>query len=188
MRFDVNYYYWPGSWIQNRPGMFTGSGMPMRFADVDGTIIDVYQAPTQMPDESGLDITSNINTLLDNATNLGYYGAFVMNMHTDTAIHVGSDEIIAAAQVEKYSSISAKQMLEWLDDRNNTAFSNMTWDNVGKELSFHLSTTAHNLQAMVPFNSFDGTLIRVTENNLPITFIQSNHQGNTIWIFSGKHE
>jgi hypothetical protein len=20
MRFDVNYYYWPGAWVQNRPG------------------------------------------------------------------------------------------------------------------------------------------------------------------------
>ena len=28
--------------------MFTGSGMPMRFADLDGTITDVYQAPTPM--------------------------------------------------------------------------------------------------------------------------------------------
>ena len=33
--------------------MFTGSGMPMRFADLDGTMIDVYQAATQMTDESG---------------------------------------------------------------------------------------------------------------------------------------
>ena len=33
--------------------MFTGSGMPMRFADLDGSMIDVYQAATQMTDESG---------------------------------------------------------------------------------------------------------------------------------------
>src|SRR5205085_2172777 len=33
IRFDTNYYYWPGSWIQDRPGLFTGSGLPMRFAD-----------------------------------------------------------------------------------------------------------------------------------------------------------
>jgi hypothetical protein len=32
IRLDTSYYYWPPSWIQNRPGMFTGSGMPMRFA------------------------------------------------------------------------------------------------------------------------------------------------------------
>ena len=53
IRMDTNYYYWPGSWVQNRPGFMTGSGMPMRFADTDGTMIDIYQAATQMTDESG---------------------------------------------------------------------------------------------------------------------------------------
>ncbi|MDQ1386331.1 MAG: large repetitive protein, partial [Actinomycetota bacterium] len=28
MRLDTNYYYWPPSWIQDRPGLFTGSGFP----------------------------------------------------------------------------------------------------------------------------------------------------------------
>ena len=53
IRLDTNYYYWPGSWIQDRPGLMTGSAMPMRFADLDGTMIDAYQAATQMTDESG---------------------------------------------------------------------------------------------------------------------------------------
>ena len=39
------------AWALTRPGMFTGSGFPMRFADTDGTIIDVYQATTQLTDE-----------------------------------------------------------------------------------------------------------------------------------------
>ena len=52
VRFDANYYYWPGAWVQDRPGMFTGSGFPMRFADADGSLIDVYQAATQLTDES----------------------------------------------------------------------------------------------------------------------------------------
>src|SRR4051794_22990304 len=48
MRFDTNYYYWPGSWVNDRPGMFTGSGMPQRFATSTGNLVDVYQATTQM--------------------------------------------------------------------------------------------------------------------------------------------
>src|SRR5207244_108226 len=63
IRFDTNYYYWPGTWVQDRPGFFTGSGMPMRFADVDGSAIDVYQATTQMTDESDQTFPYNINTL-----------------------------------------------------------------------------------------------------------------------------
>ena len=53
------------------PGFFTGSGMPMRFADLDGTRIDVYQATTQMTDESGQTYPFNIDTLLDNALGPG---------------------------------------------------------------------------------------------------------------------
>ena len=53
IRLDDSYYFFPGQWVQNRPGFMTGSGIPMRFADLDGTTIDAYQATTQMTDESG---------------------------------------------------------------------------------------------------------------------------------------
>ena len=67
VRLDTNYYYWPPDWVQNRPGLFTGSGMPMRFADIDGSLIDIYQAVTQMTDESGQSFPFTIDTLLDRA-------------------------------------------------------------------------------------------------------------------------
>ena len=38
--------------MHNRPGIFTGSGFPMRFADTDGSLIDVYQAATQATDDA----------------------------------------------------------------------------------------------------------------------------------------
>jgi hypothetical protein len=186
IRFDVNYYYWPGSWVQNRPGLFTGSGMPMRFADSAGTLIDCYQAPTQIPDESGLDITNSINTLLDNAINKGYYGAFVMNMHTDTALHIGSDQIITAALTRQIPVISSKQMLTWLDGRNNTVFTHVAWDNIAKTLSFTLTTDAHDLQVMVPVNSIDGELIQVIENGTPVTFTIQTIKGIQYAFFPGS--
>ena len=52
IRLDATYYYWPASWINDVPGVFTGSGMAQRFAKADGTILDVYQAAMQMTDES----------------------------------------------------------------------------------------------------------------------------------------
>ena len=94
IRFDTNYYYFPEDWVQNRPGLFTGSAMPMRFADLDGTTIDVYQATTQMTDESGQTYPFTADTLLDRALGpLGYYGVFTANHHTDlpTDTAVGRD-------------------------------------------------------------------------------------------------
>ena len=62
----------------------------MRFADVDGTTIDEYQAATQMTDESGQTYPANVNSLLDNAVGpQGYYGVFTANMHTDLVVLAG---------------------------------------------------------------------------------------------------
>ncbi len=67
IRLDTTYYYYPDTWINGRDGFFTGSGMPMRFADLDGTLIDTYQAATQLTDESGQVIPASAETLLGRA-------------------------------------------------------------------------------------------------------------------------
>ena len=110
---DTSYYYWPPDWIQDRPGMFTGSGMPMRFADLNGSMIDVYQAATQMTDESGQSEPANIDSLLNKAVGPeGYYGVFTANMHTDSASSSGSDAIVASALSHGVPVVSARQMLD----------------------------------------------------------------------------
>lgn len=67
MRLDTSYYYWPPSWANDVPGVFTGSAMPMRFVDnsTAGALIDVFQAVTQMTDESGQTYPFMVDTLLD---------------------------------------------------------------------------------------------------------------------------
>ncbi|MEI9808728.1 MAG: hypothetical protein WDO16_13195 [Bacteroidota bacterium] len=117
MRMDANYYYWPGAWVQNRPGVFTGSGFPMRFADLDGTMIDCYQLTTQMTDESEIGIADFTDALLDKALGAeGYYGTFNANMHTDTADHTGSNAVIASQWQEAYPlSLPNKCLPGWMD-------------------------------------------------------------------------
>lgn len=172
VRLDANYYYWPASWVQNRSGMFTGSGMAMRFADKDGTLIDCYQLATQMTDESGIDYTGFTNQLLDRATGAeGYYGAFCANMHTDSAQHIGASRIIASAQAHNVPVIAAKQLLTWLDGRNNSFFSNLTWSNNQLSFSVNAKSGARNLKAMLPFYSGTNQVTTITRNgnNVPFT-------------------
>ena len=84
VRLDTNYYYWPPGWVNNVPGHFTGSAMPMRFADLDGTLIDTFQVVTQMTDESGQSYPFTIDTLLDRALGASeQYGVFTANAHSD---------------------------------------------------------------------------------------------------------
>ncbi|HEY6505430.1 MAG TPA: N,N-dimethylformamidase beta subunit family domain-containing protein [Chitinophagaceae bacterium] len=179
IRLDANYYYWPGVWVQNRPGVFTGSGLPMRFADLDGSMIDCYQLPTQMTDESEIGVGTFCDALLDKALGPeGYYGAFNANMHTDTgANHVGSNAVILSAQARQVPVISAKQMLTWIDGRNNSYFGNIIW--AGNELNFNITAASGstNLRAMLPAYSGSDVLTEIRRGSIVIPFTFSVIKG-----------
>jgi hypothetical protein len=171
IRLDTNYYYWPEAFVNDRPGMFTGSGMPMRFADLDGSMIDVYQAATQLTDESGIDYAAHIKALIDGALGAqGYYGVFTANMHTDQAQHEGADAIVAEARQRGVPVVSARQMLEWLDGRNDSSFGALAFS--GNRLGFSVQrggAGARGLEAMLPVAGPTGELSKVTREGAEIT-------------------
>ena len=151
IRLDATYYYWPGTWTLDRPGLFTGSGMPMRFATTEGSVVNVYQAPTQMTDESGLTYPYTIDTLLDRALGPeGYYGAFVANMHTDSYPEPDADATFSSATSRGVPVISSRQLLAWLDARNGSSVTFINWANSDLTFTVQASATANGLQAMVP--------------------------------------
>ena len=178
MRLDGNYYYWPPGWVLDVPGMFTGSGMPMRFADTDGSLIDVYQSTTQMTDESGQTFPFTINTLLDRALGAtGYYGAFNANMHTDAVNSPGADAIVASAKARGVPVVSAEQMMTWLDGRNGSSFGAISY--AGDVLSFRVSVGAGAtaLRGMVPATFAGKALTGMARNGTPITFTRETIKG-----------
>ncbi len=180
IRLDTNYYYYPSGWVQNRPGFFTGSGIPMRFADLNGTTIDIYQATTQMTDESNQVYPSTVDALLDKALGPeGYYGVFTANMHTDSVASPGSDAIINSARARNVPVVSSRQMLEWLDGRNSSAFVSPTWDGSNKTLSFSVAigNGANGLQVMVPTTVTAGTLAGITLNGNAVAFTRLTIKG-----------
>ena len=186
IRLDVNYYYWPPNWVNNRPGFFTGSGMPMRFAATNGALIDVYQATTQMTDESEQTYPYTINTLLDRAIGPEkYYGVFTANMHTDYATSGDYDALILSAQNRGVPVISARQMLTWLDGRNGSSIGSIAWD--GTVLSFTVSRGqgANGLQAMVPLAP-GGSVAGVTRNGSPVGYAVKQVKGISYAVFSAS--
>jgi hypothetical protein len=181
IRFDTNYYYWPGSWIGNRPGFFTGSGMPMRFGDLDGSMIDVYQAATQMTDESGQPFPGTIDALLNGATGpAGYYGVFTANMHNDfgnSESATSAAAIVASAKARGVPVVSAKQMLTWLDGRNRSSFGTITWS--ANTLRFTVTTAAgaSGLRGMVPAAAGSGAIATITRNGSSVPFTRQQIKG-----------
>jgi hypothetical protein len=141
-----------------------GGGFPMRFADLDGTIIDVYQQNTNMNDEAGQVYPSTVDTLLDNALGpQGYYGAFGVNIHNDTPAPSPEDEaIVASAQARGVPLISYKQMLDWVDGRNNSTIRALSWSAGTLTFATTVATGANGLQTMLPTQGPTGTLSALT--------------------------
>ena len=186
IRLDTNYYYWPPAWVQDRPGVFTGSAIPMRFADLDGTMIDVYQVTTQMTDESAQSYPLHADALLDGA--LGpdqFIGFFCANMHTDSPFSAGSDAIIASARSRGVPVVTARQVLAWIDGRGGTVFEDL--ERSGRTVSFVLAPAAgaRNLRVMLPLYAIGGTLRGVTRDAEPVAFTRRIFKGQRYAVFSG---
>ena len=186
IRLDTSYYYWPPTWVNNVPGLFTGSGMPMRYTDRNGNLINVYQATTQMTDESGQTYPFTIQTLLANALGAtGYYGAFVVNAHNDGGSYPGiGPDILSSAQAVGVPIVSAQQMLTWLDGRNTSSFGSVSWS--GSTLSFTVSvgTGANNLMALLPTASASGALAGITLGGSPVSYTTQTIKGVQYAFFS----
>lgn len=169
IRYSMDYYYWPPAWVNGRPGLFTGSAIPMKFADTDGTVQDIYQGVSQLVNENGIAYDTDVFTLLNNATGAnGYYGFF--GTHDDYRDSTFSDSIINAAKAFNVPIITAKQALTWLDGRNNSIFTNFSWN--GNTLTFNVTaaTGSQNIQAMLPVNSTGNSISSLSLNGNPVTF------------------
>ena len=193
IRLDTSYYYWPPSWVQNRPGFFNGSGMPMRFANLDGTRIDVFLSETQMTDESGQSYPFTIDTLLSRALGPeGYYGVFTANAHTDfnqpDGTYEMSEAIVASAAARGVPVVTARQLLTWLDGRNASSFGPLAWDNNNNILSFSIApnASARGLQSMLPMRSHDGVLAEIGRNGSPIPYTTEFIKGVEYAFFPGN--
>jgi hypothetical protein len=180
IRLDESYYYWPPEWVQNRSGFMTGSGFPMRFADLNGSIIDVYQAVTHLVNETDNSIDS-VNRLLEKALGPeGYYGVF--GTHYDYTDGF-ENKILSSARAHNVSLISAQQLLTWLDGRNSSSFGNSTWNGTRLAFSITVGAGANNLYAMVPYQSTGGKLKALTINSLPAAFTLETIKGRSYAVF-----
>ncbi|MFF7457470.1 Ig-like domain-containing protein [Kitasatospora sp. NPDC008115] len=189
IRLDTDYYFYPSSFTQDRPGYFNGTAQIMRFADTDGGVIDAYQATTQLTDESGQSYPGTVTTLLDAAYGAqGYYAALTANLHTDFAASAASDAVIAAAKARGVPVVSGRQMLTWLDGRNGSAFAKLAWHAAtggGGSLTFDITGGANGLRAMLPFNAASGTLGGITSGGHPVPYRVETVKGVAYAFFDG---
>lgn len=191
VRLDLDYATGPSYWTLDRVGFMNGSGMIMRFADLDGSLIDVYQGFTEMWDSPSNPTPYSpaepawINTLLSNALgSQGYYGAFTVLAHTDFVASPLSDAVLTSALPQGVPIVSSLQMLKWLDGKGNSSFGSLSWD--GHILSFTITPgpNTNGLQAMLPA-TFGGSLLTgLTRGGSPVTTALQTIKGVSYAFFS----
>jgi hypothetical protein len=186
IRMDANYYHFPGTWIGAKPGFLNGGGFPMRFADLDGTPIDVYQENTAMDDEASQAYPATVDALLDNAIGPnGYYGAFGVNIHTDFPAPNASDEaIVASAQARGVPIISYKQLLDWTDGRNSSTIRSLSWSGGTMSFATTVGAGANGLQTLLPTAGPTGTLSALSCAGSPRSYTVQTIKGISYAIFA----
>ena len=189
IRFDVNVPYYPGSVGGPPVGYQRGSVMMMRFAQVDQSgvmtkFLDVYNGGTEMTDDNGqgaATMRTIVDGFLDNATGAaGYYGGFVVNMHSDNWYgwsYDGSDQIVASAKAHDIPVVSGRQMTDWLDGRNSSSFGSITWDGTTMAFTVTAATGARNLMGMVPSRAGIVPLGGIARNGTPVAFTTQTIKG-----------
>ncbi len=188
IRMDLTLEQMPYQQYSATPGFMTGSGMVMRFAQVNGTLLDIYQAATHLSDETGQQHPAWENTVLDNAVGSnGYYAILTSLVHTDaswnTPIAVGAAN---AAKARGVPVITARQLLTWLDGRNGSSFGSLNFS--GNQLSFSISAAsgANGLQAMLPSTSATGPLTSLTQNGSSVSYSSQTIKGVNYVTFAAN--
>lgn len=181
IRLNMNYYYWPGSWVRRRPGFMTGSGFPMRFADTDGTVLDIYQATTHLVNENGIDHGEGIRFLIDRA--LGdeqFFGAFgTYYDYTDGFF----DAVVSIAKERDVPLISAAQLLRWLDGRATSRFDQIAWTDRTLSFEVEVGLGALSIVAMLPLWSSGHRMTVVECAGEKLAFTEETIKGMEYAVF-----
>lgn len=148
IRMSLDYYYWPAAWVQGRQGFMTGSGIPMKFSDMDGTVLDIYQAATQIVDENGIKYADSISAMLRRAIGPEQFFGLFATHYDFRDDFIGT--AIRAAKENGVALVSAAQALQWIDARNSSSFENIRWSENVLTFDLRSQAEADEMTVMLP--------------------------------------
>jgi hypothetical protein len=159
IRFDATSYFYPRTWVRDTPGIFTGAGLPMRYARLDGSTIDTYLLATIFTDDAAMSIPHNVDVVLDNAVGpRGFYGTFMCNVHHEYDSDHVAEDIVGSAQAHGVPVISAQQLLTWVDGRNRSVVRDLAWGGGVVAFTVVAGDGARGLSTLVPLAAGGDTL------------------------------
>lgn len=176
---DCNYYQFGGNkvypnWVGD-VGHLTGSGIPMKFADASGRILNVYQSNTQLPDETWLreNIENKSKTLIARSLDEENYAYINANYHTWywPECREPGLRVLDYCKQRGVPVWPAVKVYEFLKMKDEASFTNLNWSY--NQLTFTIQSTIMNpdgLTFLLPA-VYDGSKIKsIGVNGLPLKF------------------
>ena len=174
----------PPAWIGAKPGFMNGGGFPMRFADADGTPIDVYQQNTNMTDESTTDVPAHDRRAARQrarAERATTARSAPTCTPTTRRTHPGAEAIVAAAQARGVPVISYKQMLDWVDGRDDSTIRGLNWSAGTLDVHDRRSARAPTgCRRCCPMQGPSGTLTAISSGGPPVPYTVADDQGHPV--------
>lgn len=173
IRLDCNVYHFDQESTQGHflgpIGNFTGSGLPMRFVDARGKVLDVYESVTQLPDEQWGqgNLFENFKVLLDRSLNSEGYTFINVNFHTNKWTdwsRVEGLQIMDYANRRGVPMWTAQRALNFLQMRNTAEFVQVGWSNNQLTFQLHVPVSGQGLTFMVPKKYGGKTIAHVSRN------------------------
>lgn len=179
IQLDGNYYHY-GSWMGTAPGHFTGSGLPLRFADENGQILDIFQSNTQLPDERWHgELETAFRTLVDDSLNGGAYAFLNANFHPPSysTFQAQAANMMAYANAQGVPIWSAEDTLDFLLARNRVETRTIEWD--GAHLTFTVvePVLGQDLTLLVPAQASGAALTQVRVDGAVVSYTLSSIKG-----------
>jgi hypothetical protein len=156
---DCNYYHYDqgsnhGHYL-GQVGGFTGSGLPMKFADRNGHVLPIYQVVTQLPDEQWLDegFYNNFKILFDRSLNMGQLNFICINNHTYLWQLWSKKHVLKMLEDANQRQVpvwTADRTLDFLTARDAARFEEISWSNNNLSFTFVAPISEPGLTLLLP--------------------------------------
>jgi hypothetical protein len=219
MRMNLDYYHW-GPLFQNSAGEWvfgylTGSGLPMKFVDEQGQILNIYQQLTELADDHILDLhwggwaklspddAVEVSRAMLRRSSVDAPSAIVGQFHVDpfNADKMYADrarrfvEGTTDAAVELGIPIwSAQDWLNFTEVRHDANFEDVQWQSQENRLSFRLfsrAASAVELAVMIPTLHGRARLVQIEVDGSPVAHAERKVGGVShgwVSIGAGTHQ
>ncbi len=184
-----------GTWLQKvdnswARGYMTGSGLPMKFIDENGQIVNNFAQYTEIADDQMLyagpenlsdSVAYQFTKQAIDASEAGNNQAIAIQMHVDyyAGVQSWAESTLNYVQSLNLPSFNGDKWLEFTENRYNSTFSNLNWG--GNQLTFTVSipATQTGQTIMLPLNSSGNILSNLKVNGVTTSYTSRAVRGES---------